>query len=171
MLILGIDPGPNDSGYVIWDAEGEVIKKAEHVLNHEILPAFRNLSIESGISVIAIEDPQAQKRPASVDFIETCKWVGRFQEAIERQIGYHDWAKLVLIPYRDVSAYFCKIVNAKEKFVKNALISRYGDPGKKKTPGKLYGITGHCLSALAVAVVAGDREEAKAMEALKARLP
>jgi len=50
---------------------------------------------------------------------------------------------------------------AKDANIRQALIDRYG-PGKalavglKATPGPLYGLTGDCWSALAVAVTAAD---------------
>ena len=158
MIIFAIDPGPNDSAFVQWDTEKEIVRNAKHVLNHELLAALRTMEIHY-YGVIAIEDPQAQRRPASDDFIKACKWTGIFQEAISGRLGIGETDKLKLIPYRDVSAHFCKIVNAKEKFVKEALIKRFGDPGTKKNPGKLYGITGHCMSALAVAVTCQDKTE------------
>lgn len=151
MIILAIDPGPNDSAFVRWDTVDEKVLESGHVLNNELLRVLRTLG---STDVVAIEDPQAQRRPASDDFIKTCKWTGIFQEAAAGRL--HDGCGLKLIPYREISAHFCGIVNAKEKFVKEALLKRFGDPGTKKNPGKLYGITGHKMSALAVAVTYMD---------------
>lgn len=46
----------------------------------------------------------------------------------------------------------CGVTNTTDKFIRMALIDRYGEPGTKKAPGPLFGISGHLWSALAVAV-------------------
>ncbi len=168
MVILGIDPGPQDSAGVLWDTETEHVVKAWHRLNDEVLAGCRQFKLmQQNIGAIAIEDPQAQRRPASEDFINTVKWSARFHQAIYDRLDIGDFSRLLLIPYREVSIHFCKIVNAKEKFVKEALIKRFGLQGTKTNPGRLYGISGHEWSALAVAITLGDRMTEKKIDILR----
>ena len=43
-----------------------------------------------------------------------------------------------------------------DKNIRQVLLDRFGPPGTKKAKGHLYGVSGHMLSALAVAVVFAD---------------
>lgn len=155
--ILAIDPGPQDSAGVIWDTEKEIIVEKWHQLNVKILPGLMSFKIgDQGVEIIAIEDPQAQRRPASNDFINTVQWSARFYQALYQNLYGEKYDALQLIPYSAISSHFCGIANAKEKFVKEELLKRYGPQGSKSKQGKLYGISGHCWSALAVSVYVAD---------------
>ena len=158
MIMLGIDPGPRDSGLTWWDTDAEKVRESREDLNDNILRELRDNPIPMcAAAMIIIEDPQPMRRPASEDFIDTCKWSGRFREAIEGGLDLATIGSLIMIPYREVSQHFCRIVGAKETFVKRAIIEKYGDPGTKSKPGKLYGTKGHGWSALAVCIVASER--------------
>lgn len=141
--ILAIDPGPKESAYVVFDGErvsrfGEMGNDLMRIaLAGNFGQQFDNIVIEwiSGFGV-----------PAGNDTFETCRWVGRFQEA------YNGTSHLIT---RKKVKEHLQAMN--DKFVRQALIARFGEPGKKKSPGILYGITGHCLAALAVAVTFYDQ--------------
>jgi hypothetical protein len=143
MKILGIDPGPEESGLVFWDARAEKILVKAKDLNENIIGQFGLFSD----GILAIEMVACYGMAAGKDLFETALWVGRFIQAAE-QIGMK-WQKV----YRkDVKLFFCQSMRAKDGNIRRTLIDRFGDPGKKKDPGKLYGVSGDEWSALAVAV-------------------
>jgi hypothetical protein len=149
MLIVGIDPGPEESGVVLWD--GKTIHGATTILNEQLLG-----SIHKGLyktCVVAIERIRGFGQTAGNEIFDTCEWIGRFEEAATYQSK-----KVALIPRREVKLNLCECTTAKDKDVSEALKERIGKVGNKKSPGPLYGVSGHCWAALAVAVTAYDKE-------------
>ena len=84
---------------------------------------------------------------------DTCRWVGRFEEAWKRLYGVHTFQ---LVPRRQVKGYVCEDSRAKDANIRAALIDYYG-PGKraavglKAAPGPLYGFRADMWAALGVA--------------------
>jgi hypothetical protein len=143
MKILAIDPGPIESALVFWDAAEEKILAKAKDLNESILGQIGVFSE----GILVIEMVACYGMPAGKDLFETALWVGRFIQAAE-QFGMK-WEKI----YRkDVKLFFCQSMRAKDGNVRQALIDRFGHPGTKKAPGRLYGVSGDEWSALAVAV-------------------
>lgn len=151
MRILAIDPGPEQSAYVVWDGA----RKG----NAEILPNLTMSLLVSGcagnshIDHMVIEKIACYGMAVGAETFETCVWTGRFIQAwaAERE------GSQSRIPRLDIKVHLCKSAKAKDANVRQALIDRFGPPGTKKAPGTLYGITSHCWAALAVAVTAHDR--------------
>ena len=149
--IIALDPGPKESAYVVWD--GEKVLWANEFENNELADRLRHwgetkhttLFMPQDYPVLVIEWISGFGIPAGSDIFETCRWVGRFQEA------YRGVSKLVT---RKKVKEHLQAVN--DKFVRQALIARFGEPGTKKAPGTLYGVTGHRVAALAVAVTYFD---------------
>jgi hypothetical protein len=105
--------------------------------------------------MLAVEMFSSYGMPVGAEVFEACVWVGRF---IER------WGGEYRLIYRtDVKLHLTNQRRAKDANVRQALIDRYG-PGKdraigrKASPGPLYGLTGDCWSALAVAVTAAETD-------------
>lgn len=146
MNILGIDPGPKESAYIVWD--GKEILSSRTVMNVELLGI---VSLPTGVQV-AIEWITGYGMRVGAETFETCRWVGRFEQAA---------GGARLIPRKDVVLHLCGHSQAGDKFVRQALIDRIGEPGTKKKPGPTYGIAGHEWAALAVAVVAWDEEQVR----------
>lgn len=160
--ILAIDPGPEQSAYVLL-ANGAV--ESFGLLPNEALA--RRLrrdaddEFESWKQTLVIEGIASYGMPVGAETFDTCIWIGRFAEAWdgERRILYRP----------DVKLHLCKSVRAKDSNVWQALVDRFG-PGKavavgsKRLKGPLYGITSHMRSALAVAVTYHDQPQlAKAL--------
>lgn len=141
--VLAIDPGPKESAYVVFD--GERVEAYGEMENGLMTIGLGNNWGQNHPNVV-IEWMSGFGVPAGNDTFETCRWVGIFQQA------HPGGAKLIT---RKKIKEHLQAVN--DKFVRQALIARFGEPGKKKTPGVLYGITGHCLAALACAVVWWDQ--------------
>ena len=149
MRVLAIDPGPTESAYVVLqDAEPVRWEKLPNEDLLEVLP-------RKGIGLLAVEMVASYGMPVGAEVFETCVWIGRF---IER--WGHDFQ---LIPRAEVKLHLTNTRNAKDAHIRQALIDRFGPGkdravGKKATPGPLYGLTGDCWSAQAVAVTVVDSE-------------
>ena len=146
MIIRGLDPGSRESGLVYWDIEEKKLLYAKVLRNGFILGMIRDQSIDTA-GVLAIEQIRGYGVKAGNDTFDTCEWSGRFREAFESRGG-----KVVMQPRKKAMEKLCGITNTTDKFIRMALIDRYGEVGTKRSPGPLFGISGHLWSALAVAV-------------------
>jgi len=164
-VILAIDPGSEDSAYVVYDLEAARPVEFQKVRNGELLSRVRGAPTSATrwqhITHVAIEMIASYGMPVGREVFETCVMIGRFIEAwpIEHTLVYR----------RDVKLHLCGQARAKDPNVRQALIDRFG-PGKdkaigtKKQPGPLYGVTSDVWAALAVAVTFADgaaKREAK----------
>lgn len=156
MIILAIDPGSRNSGYLSWDADREIVVSfGANAENSSLLTQIRKLNVPV---VLAIEQIRGYGIVAGDDIFDTCQWSGRFQEAHERNSG-----KVYMIPRKDVKRHLCGNTTTNDRYIRQALIDRFGGQekaiGSKKkgcTIGPLYGISGHLWSALAVAITCAD---------------
>jgi len=147
--ILAIDPGSEQSAWVLWD--GAIV---DHSYQANAFVLGRILSMDHDL--LAVEAMSGYGMTAGREVIETCEWVGRYL-----QVRYPNPARKI---YRkDVKLALCGVTSAKDKDVREALIDRFGGKaialGTAKAPGPLRGITGDQWSALAVAVVAAGAKE------------
>ena len=141
-LILAIDPGTTESGWVRFDA-GRVV--ASGVLpNQAMLDSVKN----GHDTVLAIEMVAGYGMAVGREVFETVRWIGRFQQA------WRDPESVRLVYRKDVKLHLCGSPRAKDPNVRQALIDLLGPQGKKANPGPTYGVSGHAWSALAVAVTA-----------------
>lgn len=153
MIILGLDPGTTHTGCVWFDGTRvvqSVFLDNGHVLLR--LGEFRDAQFDA----VACEMLQCFGMAVGAETFETAYWIGRFMG----RCGV-TWHRV----YRnEVKLHLCGSVRAKDANIRQALLDRWGGRsavGTKKAPGPLYGVTGHCWSALAVAVTAWDTHYAK----------
>lgn len=147
MTILAIDPGPEQSAYVLWSGE-HVIDK-DICLNPDLAGRLTEGFPDAQL-VIEMIGHYGTGMPAGKSVFETCIWIGRFIECWPGQ--KHE---LILRP--TIKTHLCGSARAKDQNVRQALIDRFGAPGTKKAPGLLYGVSSHMWAALALAVCAHDR--------------
>ena len=76
MRILGIDPGPEKSGWVACEIVGDVICVTAH--NHSANKKL--LGFSTGLAQIAIERVEPRLLPFSRDLRDTCEWAIRFHQ-------------------------------------------------------------------------------------------
>jgi hypothetical protein len=146
--ILAIDPGTNESAWLLWD-DGKVRDKAIQD-NEALLEALRNGWPHFACNgKMAIEMIASYGMAVGAEVFETCIWIGRFMEAAKMPVER--------VYRKDVKLNLCGTVKAKDPNVRQALIDRLGAPGTKSQPGATYGVSSHCWAALAVAVTAADR--------------
>jgi hypothetical protein len=107
---------------------------------------------------VAIEATSYYGKDFSVgkSIMETCRWIGRFE-----QHAYQLKQSVVLIERMKVRLAICGHARCGDAQVRTAIIDRFGGSrsiavGTKKHPGPLYGVSGHCWAALAVALTAAE---------------
>lgn len=158
-IVIGIDPGPEESAYILWD--GKRIYEKGNSPNLDLLAALEDPSRHFNIvppDYCAIEQLRGFGIMASNGLFDTCHWTGRFLQAF----GDH---RTTLIPRKDVAKHICANSGAShDKFIREALVTRFGGTeqaaiGRKATPGLLYGVSGHLWPAFAVAVTWWDQHQ------------
>lgn len=144
MSILAIDPGPEESGWCLY--EGRVLGSgvAHNDDVRELLyDGFAGHEIPN---LLAIEGIASYGMAVGADVFSTCIWIGRFMEC------WHYPDKVRLVYRREVKQFLCGTDKAKDTNIRQALIDSIGPPGTKKQPGPTYGVSKHAWAALAVAV-------------------
>lgn len=153
--IFAIDPGTTQSGVVLWDGS-RVIASGVHE-NGTVLTTVRACEAD----LLAIEMVASYGMAVGKEVFRTVWWAGRFAEAWSAKSG-----DLPIEIYRqDVKLHLCRSARAKDTNIRQALIDRFGAPGKKAAPGPLFGVASHAWAALAVAVTAHDGLHAEARAA------
>lgn len=163
MTILAIDPGPLESGYMLYspDSPTPIVDHA-HLRNEELVVIVRRLKPD--IDLLVIEMPSNfGGKPVSPQTLETCYWVGVF--------AAQGFGKLMRVKAPDWKLYITGNRGAKDAQVK-ACLEEYFEPtgrdgkknpshyGTKKTPGPLYGTNVHTRDALGLALYAASQASA-----------
>lgn len=150
-MILSIDPGTTESGWVLLDGHHVVQSGVDG--NEDLLRALQN-GIWPRAETLAIEMVASYGMAVGREVFETCVWIGRFQQA------WRDPAAVRLVYRRDVKLHLCGSAKAKDPNIRQALLDLLGPQGTKKSPGPTYGVKSHAWAALALAVtVAGITPE------------
>ena len=174
MKVFAIDPGPTKSGWCLLEngaptnwgwSENDVLITEMHA-----------------DATLVIEDIGNYGMAVGRDTFDTCKWMGRFDQAHATDA--------IFIPRPTIKTHLCGVASAKDGNVRQALIDRFGGDevavgGKKcqtckgkgwkgtgrpvceecngqryeTPPGVLHGISGHAWSALACGVVYLDMQQ------------
>ena len=159
MKVLAIDPGPERSGWLLYDAKTGRIESAQITDNGPLALYLENVE---GVDWLAYEMVACYGMPVGAEVFDTCVWIGRFIQAWAD--GPNAYKPHVLLSRKEIKLHLCQSARAKDSNIRQALIDRFG-PGKakaiglKKTPGPLYGLKSHLWAALAVAVTAADQRD------------
>jgi hypothetical protein len=144
-MILGIDPGPIQSAYVVWN--GATIIEHGKVDNVDMLQAVYAFPEKVVIEMIASYGMAVGK-----EVFETVFWIGRFYEAARWEPSRRTRG--------EVKMHLCQSMRAKDNNIRQALIDRFGAPGTKKAPGLTYGLKADTWQAFALAVTYWDLHKA-----------
>lgn len=153
MIVFGLDPGTEKSALVAFN--GKSVVRREEWPNQEMLiflNAFHNIHAPH---VLVIEQIESFGMAVGREVFETVFWTGRFAEA---------WCpkRFERLPRREVKQHLCHSARATDSNIRQALMDRFGPGAKafgtKKEPGPLFGVTGHKLAALAVAITWFDQQ-------------
>ena len=153
ILILGIDPGPQESAYFVLE-DGKITPSRAYFANDQLLGLLGSAKA-SGICRIAIETLQNYNAPMSGDTINTVKWVGRFiQQALcsgfEEEVDVREYVR------PSIKAFLVGTASCNDVAVKRALECRYGYARKGQPLEGLKGAKDHQWAALAVATFCWD---------------
>jgi hypothetical protein len=158
MRLLSIDPGSEQSGYVVYDPDARLILEHGVAPNEILLARCWQERDPAEQHHLAIEMPDAAGM-AGRSLFETCYWVGRFLEAFGPDVTTR-------VHRHEVRQHLLHAATGNDALIRAALIARWGGEavaiggkgrGKAKTPcGPLHGVASHAWSALAVAVVWAD---------------
>lgn len=148
MLILALDPGTEQTGWVLYDGARVVDSGVDG--NASVLERVRG----GQEPMLAIEMIASYGMPVGREVFETCVWIGRFLQS------WHDPASVKLVYRRDVKLHLCGSPRAKDPNVRQALLDLFPRTGggatpqigTKARPGPLYGVSSHAWPALGVAV-------------------
>lgn len=145
-IVLAIDPGTSESGWVLFD--GAKVLECGVRSNPEMLTMIWDVGQEDEVSELAIEMVASYGMAVGREVFETCVWIGRFQQV------WRNPQEVRLVYRRDVKLHLCGSMKAKDANIRQALLDLLGPVGLKRDPGPLYGVRSHAWSALAVAVTA-----------------
>ena len=152
-MILAIDPGPQQSGFVLFNEQTRGVLASGVRSNQGMMGVIDAWNVEPSCRC-AIEMIASYGMPVGKEVFDTCVWIGRFMENWESTKLAEGTLRLV---YRkDVKMHLCGSTKAKDANVWQALLDKLGPVGTKKHPGPLYGIKSHARAALAVAVTAAE---------------
>lgn len=159
-MILAIDPGNIESGYVLLDMDLKPIEKGkvsnEILLEQIIYDKFWYDSSEDEEDYIAIEKIASYGMPVGAEVFDTCIWIGRFVQAIPNGIQPQ------FIFRKDEKMNLCQSMKANDATIKQALVDRFAPgeknygKGTKKEPGWFYGFSKDMWAAYAVGVTYYD---------------
>lgn len=176
--IIAIDPGPDESAYVILNTDSgfpggieKFGKVSEQDLKLQVLDFFDRFGVIEEL-YLAVEFPASYGMAVGRSVFDTCAVAGRFEErfVIELPLSYACYPgpdRPVYRVYRkrtsdagvdSVSMSLCKNPRANDSNVRQAIIDLYPavgggktpQIGSKKEPGPLYGISKDVWAALAV---------------------
>jgi hypothetical protein len=144
-VILGCDPGSDQSACVLWDTKQNRILKHWQEPNGVVLTILRGMVCPD---VCVIEDVAFYGKVLNKSTFETLKFIGRIQE-----IFPHNHA---LVIYPEIAVHFCNSRRVKTSQINAVLMDRFGGKGTKKQPGVLFGIKEHEWSALSCCIHYAD---------------
>lgn len=161
MILLAIDPGPEQSAYVLYD--GHTLGDSGIIANEVLLKLLRGElmgTLFDDVDCMAVEWVASYGMPVGATVFETAANIGAFEEA------FHPRLKPTRLYRSTVRWHLCHSHKAKDGNVRQALIDRFGGSrqkaiGTKKQPGPLYGVKKDIWSALAVAVTWWDTRKDK----------
>lgn len=160
-MILAIDPGNVESGYVFTRDNLEIIECGK-ISNYELIKKIGNFCWynSSNKTNIAIEMVASYGMSVGATVFETCVWIGRFkQKIIECNYSEED---INLIYRKDEKMNLCHSMKAKDSNIVQALVDRFAPgqknygKGTKTNPGWFYGFKKDIWQAYAVAVTYSD---------------
>jgi len=158
-MIIAIDPGSEESGYVILD---EDLRPQEFgkIPNDELLGVIEavdanNQTYSKGKVHMAIEMVACYGMPVGKEIFDTCVWIGRFWEAACSM-------KKTKIYRKDEKINLCQSMKANDANITQALVDRFAPgqknhgKGTKKDPSYFYGFSKDVWQAYAVGITYAD---------------
>lgn len=158
-MILAIDPGPEQTAWMLYDDETHKPVEFAKCDNAEAMFRLCDLPTENVKPRVAIEMVASYGQTVGKEVFETCVWIGRFVQACDWRLD----VKPSLMYRTEIKMHLCHATaKINDAVIRQALIDRFG-PGKdkaigtKKNQGPLYGVKADVWAALALAVTFADK--------------
>jgi len=126
-MILAIDPGNEQSAFVLWD--GEKILNAAIIKNSELLAGI--IGSSEFKDEMVVEMVACMGMAVGKTVFETVFWIGRFYQAFRG--GKNRLYR------KDVKMHLCNSMRAKDSNISQALRDRFGEKPTKTKPNPVYG--------------------------------
>lgn len=152
-MIVGIDPGSEQSAYAVIDLKGQPVRHGL-VPNEDLADAALPPNFDARVYIEWLSN---QGQAVGATTFDTARWIGRFeQQFLDR--GFDP----TLVPRRDIKLWFLGQPNGRDSQITNAVCDRYGGSlaaakGVKRAKGPCYGMRSHIWQALAVALYVYER--------------
>lgn len=155
MIIIGIDPGTTQSGYVILHTNTMEILDKGIKDNKSLWDTCGGFNQGFDVDVAVIEMVASYGMAVGATTFETVYWIGMFSSELQRR-----GTPVVLYKKKiDINPALCFSNKAKDNNIRQALLDIFPANGGGKTPqvgttkepGNLFGVSSHLWSALAVA--------------------
>ena len=150
--MFGIDPGSEQSAYVIWNGE-EILAKG--ILENGKM-VYLLMDYGNGLLTrVVIEQVRSYGMPVGATVFDTVFWSGRFCQAWPNE--FHQMPRL------KVKQHICHDSRAKDSNIIQALVDRFAygvrnkGKGTKPEPGFFYGFKKDIWQAFALAVTWHDQ--------------
>lgn len=158
-IIIAIDPGNIQSGFVVVEHDGREITRVLDKGKADNDYILTLLACYSGYD-LAIEMIASYGMAVGAEVFDTCVWVGRFWQEGQR---FADRDRMRLVYRMEEKLCLCRSLKATDSNIAQALVDRYapGQPrrgkGTVKNPGFFHGFSKDIWSAMAVAVTYFDK--------------
>lgn len=153
MIILAIDPGNEESGFVLMNG----YKPVEFGKESNISVLARACCVEYDYLVIEMVAHYGKGMPAGKTVFDTCVWIGRFEQA-----AWQRNKEFRIVLRMEEKMNLCGDSRAKDGNVRQALIDRFAKTpngkGTKKDKDWFYGFREDIWSAYACGVTWLDKE-------------
>ena len=156
-MILAIDPGNIESGYVLIDKDKLEPLETGKINNEELMKQIEMDEFHC-VKHVAIEMIASQGMAVGQSVFETCVWIGKFELMCEMHLDVEPRR----IYRKDEKMNLCGSMKAKDSNIIQALIDRFAPntsnkgKGTKKEPGWFYGFKKDIWQAYAVGVTYHD---------------
>lgn len=156
-MIIGIDPGPTHTAWVILKDDGTV-DSAEKLPNPVVNQCLREVLVNADIRAVVIESIQSYGKPVGRETFETCYQIGRLIEICDWHRGIGAGGAFThLYPRQEYVNAICGC-KGNDAILRQALLLRFGSDKKGEPLHALKGCT-DLRSAFAVAVYHQDRQK------------
>lgn len=158
--IIAIDPGNTESGFAYIRMPDFMLLDHGKVKNEDLLRDIPFLAAQA--DAFAIEMVASYGMAVGKDVFETCVWIGRFIQAVEKEHNF--------VYRKDEKICLCGSLKAKDSNIRQALIDRYAKfdfrsgKGTKKKPDTFHGVSKDVWQAIAVGVTYYEKLKEKQNE-------
>lgn len=148
-MILAIDPGNEESAFVLFDEKNEKILESGKLVNETLCEKIKT-DIKNKADICCIEMLSAYGQVGKT-VLDTCVWVGIFAESFGR-------TKVEFIFRKSIVTFLTGSPKSNDSAIRTVMISRYGDGNtRSKQKGNiLEGLKADMWQALALAVYKSD---------------